>query len=284
MRIWHQSFAVLQDQPAYAEQLKSRIAAVVRPDTEVVMHGQIPGTFSTAYPGKDLETSFFWWIHGLQWVLAAREAQAQGFDAMVLATIQSPMVQELRNLVDIPVVGYGDGAFNLAGLYGRRAGLLMFNTTRSEVWTEQMRQWGLLERFAGIYEAGVTFHDIVGALANPALSGEVVARIVAAGERFTREKEVDVIIPGQMPMNILLTNAGVRDIGGATVMDGIATCFRLAETLHDLRQSSVMKQSRRGYFHSSPAAGRVQEVLNFYGITDVETKIPAIATIRGQRQ
>ena len=54
MRIWHQSFTVLQDLPAYVQVLKERIAAVVRPDTEVVLHGQIPGTYSSDYPGTDL--------------------------------------------------------------------------------------------------------------------------------------------------------------------------------------------------------------------------------------
>jgi len=57
---------------------------------------------------------------------AAREAQAQGFDAMVLASIAGPMAREIRTIVDIPVVGYGEAAFNLAGLYGRRAGMLVF--------------------------------------------------------------------------------------------------------------------------------------------------------------
>ncbi len=41
MRIWHQSFTVLQDLPAYADALKLRIGEVVRPDTEVVLHGGV---------------------------------------------------------------------------------------------------------------------------------------------------------------------------------------------------------------------------------------------------
>ena len=90
MRIWHQSFTVLQDLPAYVEVLKQRIAAVVRPDTEVVLHGQIPGTYPSDYPGTDLAYGVLYWVHGLQWLAAAREAQKQGFDAMVLASIAGP--------------------------------------------------------------------------------------------------------------------------------------------------------------------------------------------------
>ena len=283
MRIWHQSFAVLQDQPAYARLLKSRIANAVRADTEVIMHGQVPGTFSTAYPGKDLETSFFWWIHGLQWILAARQAQAEGFDAMVLATIQSPMIREIRNLVDIPVVGYGDGAFNLAGLYGRRTGLMIFNTSRVEVWSEQVKEWGLAERFAGVCEVNVTFQEVVGALANPAERKGVVEKILEAGKRFVDENEADVLVAGQMPMNVLLAESGVHEIAGATVIDGVATCFKLAETLWDLRRGSGMMQSRRGYFHSPADPGRVEEVLKFYGIVGIGPKIPVIGSVKGTK-
>lgn len=274
IRIWHQSFAVLEHQPGYAAALGERVGGIVRPDTEIVFHGQIPGTFSTSYPGADLEYSFFWWIHGLQWVAAALEAQRQGFDAMVLATIQSPMVQEIRTLVDIPVVGYGDGAFNLAGLYGRRSGLLIFDTTRSESWPDQLRQWGLAERFAGVEQAGVKFQEVVGCFADSSRRAEVVGRIVAAGERFAAEKRVDVIIPGQMPMNLLLAMSGVTEIGGATVMDGLATCFKLAETLVDLRRVAGMKQSRRGYFHAGPNPARIEEVLRFYGLEELGRRIP----------
>ncbi len=69
-------------------------------------------------------------FHELQWAAAAREAERQGFDAMVLASIPSTMIRELRTLVDIPIVGYGETAFNLAGRYGRRVGMLFFNTAR----------------------------------------------------------------------------------------------------------------------------------------------------------
>lgn len=274
MRIWHQSFTVLQDIPGYSDALAERIKHVVRPDTEVVLHGQIPGTYSSDYPGTDIEYGVLFWMHGLQWLAAAREAEAQGYDAMVLATIPSPMVTEIRSLVDIPVVGYGDGAMNLAGLYGRRAGLLLFDTNRSESWDEVVHQWGLSERFCGVIESGVSFRDVLGAHANPARRDEVVGRIVEAAARFVKEKKVDVLLAGQMPMNLLLAQAGVTEIAGATVMDGIATCFKLAETMVDLQRVSGMRASRRGYYHAQPAPKRVDQVMQFYGLEGLGKRFP----------
>jgi len=275
VRIWHQSFTVLQDLPAYVDVLKARIAAVVRPDTEVVLHGQIPGTYPSDYPGTDLSFGVLYGLHGLQWLAAAREAQKQGYDAMVLASIAGPMAREIRTVVDIPVVGYGEAAFNLAGLYGRRAGMLFFIKERLDFWPEQIRAWGLGERFAGIEHAGVTFQDVLGAHMDAARRDSVVARIVAQGEKLVRETGADVIVPGELPLNLLLAAAEVREIAGATVIDGLATTFKFAEMLVDLQRLSGMKPSRRGWFHAAPDPERYEQVLAFYGLQDLGARIPS---------
>ena len=47
MKIWHQSFTVLSDLGPYSDALKAHFKRVARPDTEIVMHGMSPGTFTT---------------------------------------------------------------------------------------------------------------------------------------------------------------------------------------------------------------------------------------------
>src|SRR3954467_13743139 len=161
LRIWHQSFTTLSDVPVYREGLRSRIKEIVRADTEVVLHGQIPGTYSSDYPGVDLAYSSLFWLHGLQWIAAAREAERQGFDAIVCATMSNPLVRELRTLVDIPVIGYGETCMHLSGLFGRRFGMLCFMQARLEFWMEAARQFGAAERFVGAAPAGVEFRDVL---------------------------------------------------------------------------------------------------------------------------
>jgi len=275
MKIWHQSFTVLGDLPDYVTALKSRIGEVVRPGTEVVLHGQIEGTYPSDYPGTDLAYGVLYWMHGLQWLAAAREAQAQGFDAMVLASIAGPMAREIRTIVDIPVVGYGEAAFNLAGLYGRRAGMLFFIKDRLDFWPEQIKSWGMESRFVGIEHAGVTFRDVLNAHVNPEEHDSVVERIVAQGERLVRETGADVIVPGEMPMNLLLANAGINRIAGATVIDGIAASFKMAELLVDLKRTSGMTPSQHGYFHAKPESTRMDQVFDFYGLADLGKRIPS---------
>jgi Asp/Glu/hydantoin racemase len=265
---------VLGDLPAYAASLRARIDAVTRPDTEVVLHGFVPGTFKANYPGPDIATSYLYWLHGNQWIAAGLEAEKQGFDAMVLASLPGPMLREIRTLVDIPVVGYGDTAFRMAGLYGRRFGLVFFNTEREEFWPEYIRTMGLAENFAGIRPAGVTFQEVAAAHGDRALRPDVIARVKATVEKMVRELNVDVVIPGEMPLNLLLAEEGVGAIAGATVIDGLALTFKTAEMMVDLKRGSGMMQSRRGWFHVAPDRARVTEALEFYGLDTLGSRIP----------
>jgi allantoin racemase len=274
LRIWHQSFTTLADLPTYRDALRDRIAALVRPGTEVVLHGQIPGTYSSDYPGGDLGFSALFWLHGLQWIAAAREAERQGFDAMVCATMSNPLIDELRTLVDIPVVGYGEAVTTLSGLYGRRFGMLCFIAGRQDFWPERIRQWGLADRFAGVRGLGLAFDDVIAGLADADARARIVAVVRAAGSALVRETGADVIVPSEMPLNLLLSLAGVHDIDGATVMDGLATSFKIAETLCDLRRLAGMQPSRRGFFHAHPERQRVDQVLAFYGLDQLGKRIP----------
>ncbi len=266
MKLWHQSMTVLTDLPGYANSLRTRINQVVRPDTEVVMHGFAPGSFPANYPGPDIAHDYLYKLHSHQFVVAALEAERQGYDAVVMASLPSPLIREVRSLVDIPVLGYGDTAFRMAGMYGRRFGLLLFNVERTEFWPERVAEFGLGDNFVGVRPSGVTFNEVAAAHGNADALRDVVARVVASGERMASELGADVIVPGEMPLNLLLAQAKVAQMGGATVVDGLATLFRMAEVAVDLHRDSGMLQSRRGFYHSAPGKQRVREVMDFYGL------------------
>ena len=103
MRIWHQSFTVLEDLPDYRAAMEAHIRKVVRPDTEVVMHGLIPGTYTSNYPGSDLAYGSLYTIHGMQWIVQALKAQHAHFDAFAMATLPNPLIREIRALVDMQI-------------------------------------------------------------------------------------------------------------------------------------------------------------------------------------
>jgi len=262
MRIWHQSFTVLGDLPAYAETMKSHLRKVLRDDTEVVFHGQLDGTYPGSYPGDDIAYASLYWMHGQQWVAAARAAERDGFDAYAMCTMPNPLIREIRSLVDMPVIGFGETCFHLASMLGQRFGVLLFIDRMIPLYREQLRAYGLAERCAGIRASGLSFRDVLAGYADPA---PVITAFRAAARRMIAEDGADVIIPGEVPLNVLLAANGVNRVDDVPVVDGLACTMKMAEMMVELRRSTGLAQSRHGWFNAAPAKERVAQVAAFYG-------------------
>lgn len=157
MRIWHQSFTVLEDLPGYPEAIQAHAAKILRPDTEIVLNGQAPGTYPTNYPGNDIGYNYTYWFHGNQWIAAGRAAEAKGFDAYAMCTLPNPMLREARSLIDIPVIGMGETCCHLATMFDQRFAIMLFIDRMIPLYEEQIRQYGLTERCAGVVASGLQF-------------------------------------------------------------------------------------------------------------------------------
>lgn len=262
MRIWHQSFTVIEHLPAYTQRMAAHIARITRAGTEVVLHGVLPGTYPAAYPGDDLGHAALFALHGQQWIVRAVQAEQEGFDAFAMCTLPNPMLREIRTLVDIPVVGYGEASFHFASMLGHRFGLMMFIERMIPLYHEQIAQYGLASRCASICGAGFGFHDVVDGFSNPGpvldRFRDTARRLIAAG--------ADVIVPGEMPLNLLLATEGVNRVDDVPVLDGLAVTLNLSECMVDLRRNTGLSASRNGWFGTAPRRERVQELLHFYGL------------------
>jgi Asp/Glu/hydantoin racemase len=263
MRIWHQSFTVLEDLPAYADAMAAHARKVLRPDTELVLHGQIKGTYPADYPGDDIGYGYTYWIHGNQWIAAARAAERDGFDAYAMCTLPNPMLREARAMVDIPVIGLGETTFHMATMYGQRFAVMLFIDRMIPLYREQMRLYGLEARCAAIRPSGIGFRDVLAGFANPA---PVIDRILETARRIIREDGADVIVPGEVPMNMLLACNGITRVDDVPFMDSFATTLKIAELMVDLKRATGILPSRHGWMNSTPGKERLDQVAAFYGI------------------
>ena len=262
MKIWHQSFTVLEDLPAYRDAIAAHIRKVVRPDTQVELHGQLPGTYPSNYPGTDLGFAALGTLHSLQWILRAVEAERTGFDAYAMATIPNPLIREIRSIVDIPVVGFGEASYHVASMLGRRFGVLVFIDRMAVLLEDHIAGHGLATRCVGVRPSGVTFQQVLAGYTTP---GPVIARFQESARDLIRAG-ADVIIPGEVPLNLLLAINGVREVDGVPLLDGLAVTMKLAEAFADLHKTIGFTQTRHGFFGERPAAARLDEVLGFYGL------------------
>jgi allantoin racemase len=238
---------------------------VAAPGTEVVMHGMHPDTYRTEYPGNDIQFAYLQVLHSQQFVLGALEAEERGFDAFALMTLPEPSLQEIRSLVDIPVVGYGESAMLAASMLGQRVGVLLFITGMAETIEHNVRRMGLAERFLGAHPVGFGFDDVLAAYAEPE---PLLARFREAA-RGLIARGADVVIPGEAPLCMLLARAGVSEVDGVPVLDAVAATVKAAEMMVGLRRATGVRPSRRGHFQAMPPRDRVREVLRFYGIARI---------------
>ena len=262
MRIWHQSLTVLGDLPAYEERMRAHIRKVVRPDTDVVLHGMLPGTYPANYPGDDIAFRFMFTLHSTQWAAHALNAEAAGFDAFAMCTLPDPMLTEVRTLVEIPVVGCGETCFHLATMYGRRFGMLLFIDRMAARYLEQIEDHGLSRHCVGVAPAGFDFNDVLGAFDRP---GPLIDRFLAAARRMIATG-AEVIIPGEIPLNVLLASEGIRRVDDVPLIDSLAVTLKMAEMMVDLKASTGLAPSRRGWSNAAPPRERVKQVLEFYGL------------------
>jgi Asp/Glu/hydantoin racemase len=262
MRIWHQSLTVLGDLPAYEARMHAHIRNVVRPGTEVVLHGMLPGTYPANYPGDDIAYRFFFTLHSMQWAVHALNAEAEGFDAFATCTLPDPILAELRTLVDMPVAGCGETCFRLAAQAGRRFGMLVFIDRMAERYREQIAALGLADRCVGVEPAGLRFSDVLGAFEQ---AGPVIDRFRAAARRMIAAGAA-AIVPGEIPLNVLLASEGVREVDGVPLIDCLGATLKQAEAMVDARAAGGPPRRPDGWSTSAPPRERVRQVLDFYGL------------------
>jgi allantoin racemase len=260
VRIWHQSFTVLENLPAYAAALDAHFKSVARPDTEVVLHGMHRDTYQTDYPGSDIRYAYLQSLHAQQFVWRGIQAEEAGFDVYAILSLCDPMMAETRAVIDIPVVGYGESSMLAATMLGEKFGVLMFIPELLIQFTRKVEAAGLALRYAGGRHVGFAFSDVQQAFSDP---GPVIEKFHEAARALIRDG-AEVIIPGEAPMCVLLARNGINRIDGVPVLDGLAAAIKSAESMVDLRRSSGLAVARTGHYSEKPPRERVKEMLNFY--------------------
>jgi len=261
MRIWHQSFTVLSDLAAYDEALRDHFRRVARPDTVIDMHGMRAGTYRTNYPGDDIKHVGFLFLHAIQFLQGALLAERQGYDAYALSTLPEPGLREIRALVGIPVVGYGECAARAAVDNGRKFGALVFIPELAELYCDNVRRHGLGCRLVGACDVGFRFTDVLAGFDSP---DALIDRFRGAARALIAQG-AEAIVPGEAPLNVLLAMNGVTQVDGVPVIDSLGAWVRTAEAMVDRRRAGG-EPAGTGYFGAIPDPVRRDEILDFYGL------------------
>ncbi|MCD4526568.1 aspartate/glutamate racemase family protein [Nocardioides sp. cx-173] len=262
MRIWHQSFTVLDDVPHYRDALQRHLSAAAAPGTTVELHGMKAGTYPSAYPGTHIGYSYLSSLHREQFVAAALQAQDEGYDAFLIATIPDTGYEVARSLVDIPVVTFGQTSVLMAGMLGDCVGIVNFIAALEPQLRRNLRDYRLDSLVGPITQVDAAFTDVMAAYADPQ---PLLDAFTTAARRVIADG-ANVIVPGEGPLNVFLADQGLSRVDDVPVLDSLGTCVRVAELRAAQHRSSGLVPSRAGFHHAQPPRELVDAARAFYGL------------------
>jgi allantoin racemase len=262
MRIWHQSFTVLDDVPHYRDALARHLAGQVAAGTTIDLHGMAAGTYPSDYPGTHIGYAYLSGLHREQFVQAALDAEDQGYDAFLIATIPDTGYEEVRTLVDIPVVTLGQTSVLMAAQLGDCVGVVNFIEALVPQLRRNFRNYRLDQLVGPIVQVEAGFTDVMGAYDDPA---PLLAAFTTAARRAI-EAGANVIVPGEGPLNVFLADQGVAEVDGVPVVDSLGTCARMAELRAAQHRATGLRATRVGFHGAQPPRELVDAARKFYGI------------------
>jgi len=235
MKIWYQMGGTYRYGEFYADfaaRLEKRMAEIVRPDTEV---------YITGLPKMDsmlAQSRFCEYYHNNQVINNALRAEKEGFDAFVMACPMDCALKEIREILDIPVVGIFQNACMTAMTLGYRFTTVTGNDFLCERYRQMAYGYGCGERYLPNnywidLDRDGQYHSYNATDAFRAQFIPVARRAIADG--------ASVILPFSNGVLSLAYASGLtkEGIDGVPVLDSVAAAVKAAEGFVDLKKMGV---------------------------------------------
>lgn len=250
MRIWYQSGAPLGKMGAYADALKSHVAAIVSPGTEVDFHG-LPAEFYAGRPPAEVLK----FAYARQLILSriienCIRAEREGYDAVALASYNDPFVREARSVVNIPVVSSAESSLLTACTLARRFALVTLTPENVFRLTDLVERHTMERRVSGIYalEPQTTERELSLAFADPSALMPVFSAAVEKAVKAGAE----LVIAAEGVLNEVLVAHRVTRLHEVPILDCIGNVLLHAEMMVGMTSKTGLSIGRR-WEHARPA-------------------------------
>ena len=160
-----------------------------------------------------------------EYVVAAQVAEKEGCDAVMIHCVYDPGYAEIRSLLKIPVVGFGQSVFNAAVQIAPRFGMIAPNDSLMKEAYDIVDQFGLRNRLAYMEPLNVQLPEA------HRRGDELRSRAVQIAQN-AKEHGAGVIIPfGLALIPTHLSTADIRDCAGVPVLNPAEIGIREAEII-----------------------------------------------------
>lgn len=228
------------DAPAdRVRRVQALLESIAHPGTEVAV---------TALPGGPQDLEYHVADHrALQLMLEQAHRWQRIYDAVVVACFYDPGLRELREVLDMPVVGVGLASMHVASLLGARFSVIVGRAKWIPRMADNAHVYGFTRRIASWRPVGVTVAQLH---ADPLGAYE---RIKEESRRAVAEDRAEVIVLGCAAMED--TAARLQRELGVPVVDPVVAGFKLAEMLGDLRCKLGLSTSKVYDYEPPPGTG-----------------------------
>ena len=225
---------------------RDNLARLARPDTEFEIVN-----ISEMYPLRNNQWLYFRYACTDGTLEKVMWAEQEGWDAVFISCCLDIGLYEARQLVDIPVTATVESAALVAHTMGATFSLVPVDYQNGKIQETNLQRYGLHDHFVSLRPFHIDANDLY---PDQTPSPQVVEAVTQAARACVQEDGAEVVIPGCTLASSVLTHEvqDVEKVVGAPVLDGMATGFKMAEMMADLRAAGIPTVSRRGFFEKPP--------------------------------
>jgi allantoin racemase len=236
---------------------KSTFVPLLLRNFDLVRQKDTEVTFRFSRWGMDgLEAAYYSYIEHLSTrkvFHAAAHAEEEGFDAVMIACFGDPMLWEIRQALNIPVVSIGESSMLLATVMGYKFGVVTVSPLYIIGQEHLIAKYGFKDRSVGVRAISETGDEQV-------MASQDARHTIECFKKVARELIADgaeVIIPGCALMSQSLRLApgvendypnGLVEVDGVPIADVIGDTIKMAETLVALKRAGSCWISRKGLY------------------------------------
>ena len=252
-RILWQSSTMIGGLPEYEKAIYAHAKKVLSHEFELAVRGVSKGTSQIHFMAFDF-------LNNGQLFRAIEQAAREGYDAVALGCFLDPILDELREVMDIPILGLGEAAMLAACMLGKRFSVVTYVSENNDKrFRELINKYGLSERAAPSTSFNISPTEMMNGFTDPE---PVVEGFKKAAIEAVRQG-AEVILPGCGLLNLILRIADISQVENATVLDVTGALMKMAEMMVTLKNVSGVNVSRVGYYRS-PSKELYDEVRKIY--------------------
>ena len=191
---------------------------------------------------------------------AAISAERDGFDGILITCFGDPMLHQIRQAVNIPVVSIGEASLLMAASMGYKFGIVTISKHNILETKHTIAKYGLSERLANVRAIAETPMEQGGAIFDATHSMEAFKQVA----RELINDGAEIIIPGCGLMSPSLRLApgaekqypnGLTEVDGAAVLDIMSCGIKMLESMVALKRGGSSWISRKDmYVQPTPEA------------------------------